>query len=267
MALASPAGSRWACTTIAVVVLATHARCATVSPVELPIEFVGEVVVTPGKGEPPFPTQAAAAGGLGSGGGGAAAGVVVCVLDRQRSFTLGRPGYAQGASGKDGRWVMGAISADGSSVHCPVPVATTSGNTTVGLAFSGAHRTAVGPSDPFPPADPRWALASLRHFATFMPAFSRRPYIFEDTGAVVVEVDHTLAGERLVVNVSLAGVQLASGVVVGPRDGVRVRCVINHASITLHRICMHFATPSTSPRLHQSHEQLKNKLPDELGNH
>jgi hypothetical protein len=83
----------------------------------------------------------------------------------------------------------------------------------------------------------------------------------------VVEEDRTLAGERDVVNISLAEVQLAPRVVVGPRVGVRVRCVMNHASITLQCICMHIATPTTSPHIHQSHEHPKIKSFDEFGNH
>lgn len=236
--------------------LATPVLAATVMPIELPIELMGSVTVSPAPGEPPFPTHVATHGGSERkgrvGGGGAVGGggdsqpitsnqvVVICVLDRHGSFTLGKPGYAQGNNGNDGRWVTGTVSADGKSVRCPVPSATTAGNTTVGLAFvaSGVDKTsgidATQATGPFPPADPRWALASLRHFAVFQPAFSRRPYVRESMGAVVAEVDTSLAGQKLVVNISLPN-GVVSRQVVGPRTGVRIKYANNHA--TPSRVC------------------------------
>lgn len=238
--------------------LATPALAATVMPIELPIELMGAVTVRPAEGEPPFPTHSRIEGKGGAvvvGGGGGGRDpftrnqlAVVCVLDRHGSFTLGKPGYAQGNNGNDGRWVTGTVSADGTSVRCPVPSATTAGNTTIGLAFvaSGIDKTssidATQATEPFPPADPRWALASLRHFAVFQPAFSRRPYVRESMGAVVAEVDASLAGQKLVANISLPNA-VVSRQVVGPRTGVRIKYEINHAAPS--RLCHNFQCRKT----------------------
>ena len=46
---------------------------------------------------------------------------------------------------------------------------------------------------------------NTEHFATFAPAFSRRPYIRETEGALLVRLDASLAGHPLKLTVTLNG--------------------------------------------------------------
>jgi hypothetical protein len=98
----------WALTTVSVVVLVTHARCATVSPVVLPIEFVGRGGCDIGQRRATISDASPAAGG-GFGSGGATAGGDVCVLDRERSFTFGRPVWHAPAKMEGGSLVPSAL--------------------------------------------------------------------------------------------------------------------------------------------------------------
>jgi hypothetical protein len=102
----------------------------------------GEVVVTSAKGEPPFPTQALLMVLL----------LVVVVVSQVLMYAFWTANVRSRSVGQGTRQQKCRVGhVNGASVHSPAPVATTSGTTTVGLAFSGAHGTAVGPSNPFPP--------------------------------------------------------------------------------------------------------------------
>jgi hypothetical protein len=116
----------WTLTTVSVVVLVSQCRQSCFQS-----SLWGEVVVTSAKGEPPFPTQALLMVLL------LLVVVVISQVVMYAFWTANVRSRSVGQGKRQQRCRVGHV--DGASVHSPVPVATTSGTTTVGLAFSGAH--------------------------------------------------------------------------------------------------------------------------------
>lgn len=58
----------------------------------------------------------------------------------------------------------------------------------------------------------------MEYFALFAPAFSRRPYVGEDMGAIVVETDYSLAGMLLHLSATVGGITVGGRIEGGRRS-------------------------------------------------
>ena len=108
---------------------------------------------------------------------------------------LPRKGYKHG-----GVFVnVSATVLSGDTLRCDKPVgAVTAGNTTICVhaldASPPGKQRKAGYGVPNCLALGPYGEANTEHFATFAPAFSRRPYIRETEGALLVRLDASLAG-------------------------------------------------------------------------
>jgi hypothetical protein len=164
---------------------------ATASPARMSIEFGGDVTVV---GRAPGTAAAAAAAG----------GAETCELTR--SYGTGGYGLTREKLGPDFKHccsvTANATRLNATAVVCHLPGGlATEGNTTL--------TTSVG-------------FAYVRHFAGFVPDFSRRPYFREAEGALLVRVAHTIAAEH--------GPLVATAQV--PCGGPRLRAVLQGQQLT-----------------------------------
>ena len=163
------------------------------SPARTSLESADVITLTRAPGEPPF-SKSARYG---------------CHFTRRGQFSIVLPqkGYKHG-----GVFVnVSATVLSGDTLRCDTPVgAVTAGNTTVcvhaldATPRQGAQRKA-GYGDPNCLALGPYGEANTEHFAAFAPAFSRRPYIRETGGALLVRLDASLAGRPLKLVVTLNG--------------------------------------------------------------
>jgi hypothetical protein len=164
------------------------------SPARTSLESADVITLTRAPGEPPF-SKSARYG---------------CHFTRRGQFSIVLPqkGYKHGG-------VFVNVSATVLSVdtlRCDKPVgAVTAGNTTVCVhalddasPLRGKQRKAIY-GVPNCLALGSYGEANTEHFATFAPAFSRRPYIRETEGALLVRLDASLAGRPLKLTATLNG--------------------------------------------------------------
>lgn len=172
--------------------------------VRLPLELEGELQVTRAAGEPPFVVGKEYS----------------CVFGRVGQFSLHMPpqdyhelGVHTFGSGK-------ATGAD--TMVCSVPKVVTAGNTTCCVMPPNASRSHFPTLRPVEDAATERRLRAedqkratcgatpytpvfFEHFPLFAPAFSRRPYIREAEGALVVELDlQALAGRKITLSIEAA---------------------------------------------------------------
>ena len=142
---------------------------ATATPARLSIEWGGDVLVL------------ASVGGVGSAVAAARAPAAeTCTLTRL--YGSGGYGLTHQKLGPDFKHCCdvqtNATRVNASAVICHVPGSiATEGNTTVTVDSDGSF-------------------AYIRHYAAFVPEFSRRPYYRETEGAVIVRVAHVIAAEH-----------------------------------------------------------------------
>ena len=174
----------------------------------VPIELGGAVYIGPSQGEPPLTTELAARG---------------CVVGRYKGYSLGFPAFTQ----PTGSHTLNApaLLENATSIRCTMPPVRTAGNTTIVLdtrdparcrgwpVCGGPHRFACNASQ-----QGGFGCAWMEYFALFAPAFSRRPYVGEDTGAIVVETDYSLAGMLLHLSATVGGVAVRGSIEGGRRS-------------------------------------------------
>ena len=160
-------------------------------PARTSLESADVITLTRAPGEPPF-SKSARYG---------------CHFTRRGQFSIVLPqkGYKHG-----GVFVnVSATVLSGDTLRCDKPVgAVTAGNTTVcvhaldAIPPRGKQRKAVYGVPNCLALGP-YGETNTEHFATFAPAFSRRPYIRETEGALLVRLDASLAGHPLKLTATL----------------------------------------------------------------
>ena len=107
---------------------------------------------------------------------------------------LPQPGFRQGGV----RVYANATVLDDGAATCAVPPVVTAGNTTVCVARDDADCFGTTPKKFASP----FGYAFVDHYAAFAPAFDRRPYVREASGALLVSVDGSLVGKGCRVSAS-----------------------------------------------------------------
>ena len=163
------------------------------SPARTSLETAEVITLTRAPSEPPF-SKSARYG---------------CHFTRRGQFSIVLPqkGYKHG-----GVFVnVSATVLSGDTLRCDRPVgAVTAGNTTICVhaldasPSRGKQRKAVYGVPNCLALGP-YGEADTVHFATFAPAFSRRPYIRETEGVLLVRLDASLAGRPLKLTATLNG--------------------------------------------------------------
>ena len=178
----------------------------------VPIELGGVVHVSPAPSEQPLSAELAARG---------------CVVGRWKGYSLNLPAFTQPAGDGEGHTLRAPAQLENAtSLRCAMPPVLTAGNTTIVLdtanstgsrcrgwpVCAGQHRFACNATQ-----QGGYGCAWVEYFALFAPAFSRRPYISEDVGAIVVETDYSLAGQRLRLTATVGGGVVVQGSIDGGR--------------------------------------------------
>jgi len=178
----------------------------------VPIELGGVVHVSPAPSEQPLSAELAARG---------------CVVGRWKGYSLNLPAFTQPAGDGEGHTLRAPAQLENAtSLRCAMPPVLTAGNTTIVLdtanstgsrcrgwpVCAGPHRFACNATQ-----QGGYGCAWVEYFALFAPAFSRRPYISEDVGAIVVETDYSLAGQRLRLTATVGGGVVVQGSIDGGR--------------------------------------------------
>lgn len=160
------------------------AHAFTVAPQRAALEVGTRVTLTRSKSDPPFRKG------------------LRCVLGRVGQFSLVLPQKDFKAGGVKVDAGEAVVSADGGSAACDLPRVATAGNTTVCLGNASA---CAGTSLPY--ASP-WAAGFIEHYAAVAPSFTRRPYVRETEGGLVLDFDTSLLGRALRVRAALGATVL-----------------------------------------------------------
>ena len=157
---------------LALLLVPTMTTAVTVEPWRFAVESGGLLTLRRGPGDPPF------------------AGPLRCVFSRVAQFSpvLPQPGFRQGGV----RVYANATVLDDGAATCAVPPVVTAGNTTVCVARDDADCFGTTPKKFASP----FGYAFVDHYAAFAPAFDRRPYVREASGALLVCSCPTSPGAR-----------------------------------------------------------------------
>ena len=147
---------------LALLLIPTMTAAVTVEPWRFAVETGGTLTLRRGPGDPPF------------------AGPLRCVFSRVAQFSpvLPQPGFRQGGV----RVYANATVLDDGAATCAVPPVVTAGNTTVCVARDENDCFGTSPKKFASP----FGYAFVDHYAAFAPAFDRRPYVREASGALLV---------------------------------------------------------------------------------
>ena len=169
----------------------------------LAVELTHTITLEPSAGEPPMgPSSVAHCVLLGT--GGFAIGLPTAQPINSSHNDAGK-GWVLRKNLMNGLLILPATVKD-NQLQCEVPQFGSAGNTSVCAV--------LGPVDPWAAAPPpltcnpgadnsTYAPAFFQRFALFSPQFSRRPYIREQNGSVVVLTDRSLRGQTLQLTASL----------------------------------------------------------------
>ena len=172
------------------------AGAVTLEPSRFALEVGGVVTVRRGLGDPAFE------------------GPLECVLGRIGQFSVVLPQRGFKADGV--KVFANATVVDADRATCVLPPVVTAGNTTVCVRRGATESDCAGTKPPF--ASP-YGHAFVEHYAAFAPAFTRRPYVREAEGGLLIAVDASLSGKACRVSATVAG--LAPLV-----DAARLRAVL-----------------------------------------
>ena len=126
-----------------------------------------------------------------------------CQIARRKQFSLHLPQKNYSATGVVSYAPAKVINA--TTIECITPPEVTAGNSTLCILKANATmgKKAICGTGP----GYEWSPGYFEHFPLFAPAFSRRPYILESTGAVIAQLDlQALVGQQVTFAIEIGNV-------------------------------------------------------------